>query len=94
MEGNHMAILAELKEWERDAHSYWLDSLLAVDEMLSMNADDPDRGCIEALREAQDVALKAGQRVRALHERIARLVGSTGPLPNIAGLKWPDTAHP
>lgn len=89
-----MATLAELRDWEREARSSWLDSLLAVDEMLSMHADDPDRGCIEALREAQDVALKAGQKVRALHERIARLVGPTGPLPNIAGLKWPDTAHP
>ena len=29
-----MATLAELKDWEREAHSYWIDSLLAVDEML------------------------------------------------------------
>ena len=88
-----MATLAELREWEIEAHSYWLDCLLAVDEMLSMRADEPDRGSIEALRDAQDVALQAGQKVRALQERIARLVGPTGPLPNIAGLKWPDTIH-
>lgn len=71
-------ILAELRDWEREAHSYWLNSLLAVDEMLSMYADDPERGCVEALREVQDAALQAGQRVRALQERIARLVGPAG----------------
>ena len=88
-----MATLAELRDWEREAHSYWLDSLLTVDEMLSMHADDPERGCVEALREAQDTALKAGQKVRALQERMARLVGPAGPLPNMHGFNWPDTVH-
>jgi hypothetical protein len=71
-----------------------LDTLLAVDEMLSMHADDPGRGCIEALREAQDEALQAGRKVRALHERIARLVGPSGALPTLNGFRWPDTVHP
>ena len=88
-----MACLAELLESEQQAKGYWLDCLLAVDEMLSMHADDPERGCIEALREAQDEALQAGQRVRHLQERIARLTGPSGPLPNMAGFKWPDTIH-
>jgi hypothetical protein len=88
-----MATLLELREWEQQAHGYWLDSLMVVDEMLSMHADDPERGCIEALREAQDEALQAGQRVRALQERIARLVGPSGPLPTMRGFNWPDTVH-
>jgi hypothetical protein len=88
-----MATLAELREWEREAHSYWLDTLLTVDEMLSMHADDPDRGCIETLREAQAAALQAGQKVRALQERIVRLVGPAAPLPNMHGFKWPETVH-
>jgi hypothetical protein len=83
-----MASLTELRDWERQAQSYWIDSLMAVDEMLSMNAD-----CVEALREAQDEALQAGQRVRALQERIARLVGPSGVLPTMQGFKWPDTIH-
>jgi hypothetical protein len=88
-----MATLFELREWERQAHGYWLDSLMVVDEMLSMHADDPERGCIEALREAQDEALQAGQRVRALQERIVRLVGPSGPLPTMQGFNLPDTVH-
>jgi hypothetical protein len=88
-----MASLTELRDWERQAQSYWIDSLMAVDEMLSMNADDPERGCVEALREAQDEALQAGQRVRAIQERIARLVGPSGVLPTMQGFKWPDTIH-
>ena len=54
-----MATLNELREWEHQVKSYWIDALLRVDEMLEMNADDPDRGCIEALRDAQDEALQA-----------------------------------
>lgn len=88
-----MATLSELREWEQAAKSYWIDSLMAVDEMLSMHADDPERGCLEVLREAQDEALQAGQRVSALQERIARLTGPSGPLPTMDGFKWPDTAH-
>jgi hypothetical protein len=88
-----MATLLELRKWEQQAHGYWLDSLMVVDEMLSMHADDPERGCIEALREAQDEALQAGQRVRALQERIARLVGPSGPLPTMQGFNRPDTVH-
>jgi hypothetical protein len=88
-----MATLLELREWEQQAHGYWLDSLMVVDEMLSMHADDPERGCIEALREAQDEALQTGQRVRALQERIARLVGPSGPLPTMQGFDWADTVH-
>jgi hypothetical protein len=64
---------------------------MAVDEMLSMHADDPERGCVEALRTAQDEALQAGQRVRALQERIARLKGPSGSLPTMVEFKWPDT---
>lgn len=88
-----MATLSELREWEREAEGRWLDSLLVVDEMLSMHADDPDRECIGALREAQDEALEAGRKVRVLQERIARLVGPTGPLPTMNGFKWPDKVH-
>lgn len=88
-----MATLSELREWERAAKSYWIDSLMAVDEMLGMHADDPERGCLDALRYAQDEALQAGRRVRALQERIARLVGPSGPLPTLHGFKWPDTIH-
>lgn len=88
-----MATLSELREREKEAQSYWLDSLMAVDEMLSMHADDPERGCIETLREAQDEALQAGRRVRALQERIARLAGPSGPLPTLQGFQWPDTVH-
>lgn len=80
-----MATLEELRDWEREAHGHWIDSLMAVDEMLEMHADDPDRGCLEALREAQDEALHAGRRVRELQERIARLVGPHGPLPTLQG---------
>lgn len=89
-----MATLSELHDWERQAHTYWIDSLMAVDEMLGMNADDPERGCLEALRDAQDEALRAGQRVRALQERIARLVGPAGPLPSLQGFTWPDRVYP
>lgn len=88
-----MATLSELREWEGQAKSHWLDSLMVVDEMLSMHADDPERGCMEALRDAQDEALQAGQRVRALQERIARLVGPSGPLPTLQGFQWPDRVH-
>jgi hypothetical protein len=88
-----MATLEELRDWEREARSYWVDSLMAVDEMLSMQADDPDRGCLDALREAQDESIKAGRKVRELHERIARLVGPYGPLPTLQGFRWPDTEH-
>lgn len=88
-----MAKLSELREWEQQARSYWIDSLMAVDEMLGMHADDPDRGCLEALRDAQEEALRAGQRVRALQERIARLTGPSGPLPTMQGFKWPDRVH-
>lgn len=73
-----MATLNELREWERLAHTAWLDSLMAVDEMLSMHADDPDRGCLETLRMAQEEALLSGQRVRALQERIAFVEGPFG----------------
>ena len=79
-----MATLNELRDWEKQAQGYWIDALLAVDEMLSMHADDPERGCIEALREAQEEAFQAGRKVRALQERIARLTGPTGPLPTTA----------
>lgn len=89
-----MATLSELHDWERQAHAYWIDSLMAVDEMLSMHADDPEWGCLGALRNAQDEALRAGQRVRALQERIERLVGPAGPLPTLQGFAWPDTASP
>lgn len=58
-----MARLSELRVWERQAHGDWLDSLLAVDEMLSMHADDPERGCLENLRRAQQDALLAGRKV-------------------------------
>ncbi len=61
--------------------------------MLEMNADDPDRECLEALREAQEEAIRAGRKVRELQERIARLVGPRGPLPTLEGFRWPDTAH-
>lgn len=61
--------------------------------MLKMNADDPDRGCFEALREAQDVAMQAGWKVREIRERIARLVGPYGPLPTLQGFSWPDTVQ-
>lgn len=88
-----MATLIELREWEEQARGYWIDSLMAVDEMLSMNADDPDKGCLEALRDAQDEALQAGQKVRALQERIARLTGPFGSVPTLQGFQWPDTAH-
>lgn len=88
-----MATLSELREWEEQARSYWIDSLMAVDEMLSMNADDPDRGCLEVLRDAQDDALQAGRKVRALQERIARLSGPPGPLPTMRGFNWPDAVH-
>lgn len=84
-----MATLEELRDWEREAHSYWLDSLMAVDEMLSMHADDPDRGCLEALREAQDEALQAGRKVRALQERIAFLEGPFGEFSRRRGVGWP-----
>lgn len=40
----------------QQAKSYWIDSLMAVDGMLSMHADDPDNGCTEALQ--------AGHKVR------------------------------
>lgn len=83
-----MATLSELREWEQQAKSYWIDSLMVVDEMLSMQADDPECGCLEALRDAQDKALLAGRKVRALQERIARLVGPSGPLPTLRGFKW------
>jgi hypothetical protein len=85
-----MATLSELREWEQHAKSAWLDALSVVDELLYMNADDPDRGCLDALREAQFEALQAGQRVRALQERIARLTGPSGPLPTLEGYRWPD----
>lgn len=88
-----MASLEELQEWEREAHSYWIDSLMTVDEMLEMNADDPERGCLEALREAQDEAIQAGRKVRELRERIARLSGPFGPLPTLQGFSWPDRIH-
>lgn len=88
-----MATLNELRDWEKQAQGYWIDALLAVDEMLSMHADDPERGCIEALREAQEEAFQAGRKVRALQERIARLAGPAGPLPTIEGIRWPDTVH-
>lgn len=88
-----MASLEELRDWEREAHGYWIDCLMAVDEMLEMNADDPDRGCLEALREAQDDAIQAGWKVREIQERIARLVGPYGPLPTLERFSWPDTEH-
>lgn len=88
-----MASLSELREWEQEAKAYWIDSLMVVDEMLSMQADDPDRGCLEALRNAQDEALQAGQKVRALQERIARLTGPEGPLPTLQGFRWPDSVY-
>lgn len=88
-----MATLSELRQWEQTAKSDWIDALMTVDEMLGMHADDPDRGCLDALRQAQDEALQAGQRVRGLQERIARLTGPSGPLPTMQGFKWPDTVH-
>lgn len=88
-----MATLNELWDWEREAQGYWIDALLTVDEMLSMHADDPDRGCVEELREAQEEAFQAGRKVRALQERIARLTGPAGQLPTMQGFKWPDTVH-
>jgi hypothetical protein len=88
-----MASLSELSEWEQQAKTYWIDCLMVVDEMLSMHADDPEGGCLGALREAQDEALEAGRKVRALQERIARLTGPSGPLPTMHGFKWPDTIH-
>ena len=39
-----MATLSEQREWEEQARGYWIDSLMAVDEMLSMHADYPYRG--------------------------------------------------
>lgn len=88
-----MAALSELREWEEQARSYWLECLMSVDEMLSMRADDPVSGCMEVLREAQDEAIRAGQKVRALQERIARLIGPSGPLPNMQGFQWIDKVH-
>lgn len=87
-----MANLSELRVWERQAHSEWLDSLLAVEEMLSMHAEDPARGCRENLRHAQDEALQAGRKVRALQERIALLEGPFGELGRRRGVGWPANA--
>jgi hypothetical protein len=92
--GGGMATLEELRKWEEQAKGYWLDSLLAVHEMLNMHADDPERGCLKALREAQDVALQAGRRVRELQERIARLEGPGAVFGTLKGFRWPDNpAH-
>ncbi|MDQ8699248.1 hypothetical protein [Hyphomicrobium sp. LHD-15] len=84
-----MATLQELRGWEQQAKSYWLDALMVVDEMLGMHADDPDRGCLEALRDAQDEALQAGRKVRALQERIAVLEGPFGEFSRRRGVSWP-----
>lgn len=88
-----MATLSELREWEQQAKGHWIDCLMTVDEMLSMHADDPERGCLEALREAQEDAYQAGLNVRALQERIARLTGPAEPLPTMEGFRWMDTVH-
>lgn len=88
-----MATLNQLREWEQRAKSEWIDALLHVDELLAAHADEPDRGCLGALRSAQSEALQAGQRVRALQERIARLTGPSGPLPTMDGFQWPDTVQ-
>lgn len=81
-----MASLEELRVWEREAHSYCIDSLMAVDEMPNLHADDSDRGCLETLREAQDEALQAGRKVRALQERKAALEGPFGEFGRREGL--------
>lgn len=84
-----MARLSELRALEKQAERDWFDCLMRVDEMLSMHADDPDRGCLEALREAQDEALQAGRKVKALQERIAFLEGPFGEFSRRRGVGWP-----
>lgn len=85
-----MATLTELRMREATAKSAWLDCLMRVDEMLGMRADDPDYGCLGALREAQNDALEAGRRCRALQERIAALEGPSGELSRRGGIGWPQ----
>lgn len=85
-----MPSLPELRDRERAAKSAWLDCLMRVDEMLSMHADVPDSGCVGALREAQNDALEAGRRCRALQERIAALEGPYGVLCRRPGTGWPQ----
>lgn len=83
-----MASLKELREAEKRAERDWFDCLLRVDEMLSMRADEPDSGCHEALREAQnDVLVTAGRRL-ALQQRIAALEGPEGELATWRNVGW------
>lgn len=84
-----MATLRELRARERCARSDWIDCLLRVEEMVSMRADEPERGCLNALREAQHEALEAGRKCRALQERIAALEGPDGELARRGGMDWP-----
>lgn len=85
--------LSDLREREEDAKAYWIECLMSVDEMLSMRADDPQRGCLVALRDAQENAMQAGRKVRVLQERIAKLVGPSGPMPSMIGFNWSKTVH-
>lgn len=73
-----MAKLNALRERERLARRDWIDCLLRVEEMIAMRADDPDRGCLPVLQDAQRDAQQAGQKCRALQERIAALEGPGG----------------
>jgi hypothetical protein len=85
-----MSKLEELLELEREVERRWFDCLLRVDEMLSMHADDPERGCLRALREAQDDVLVLGQWRLQLQKRIAALEGPQGELTRRPCPGWPQ----
>ncbi len=85
-----MATLNELQQLEKRAERDWFDCLLRVDEMLEMRAGEPDSGCHESLREAQNDVLIAGPRRVALQRRIAALEGPQGVLAMWRSVGWPQ----
>jgi hypothetical protein len=88
-----MATLNDLRRAEKLAERDWFDCMLRVDEMLSMRAGEPDSGCHEALRQAQQDVIVAGQRRVALQKRIAALEGPQGEMATWRSKGWPQPAQ-